>query len=209
MGKITGSIFGGGLGGTVGSILGGGIMGPVGSALGGLTGAKAGASGNVLGGASKLLGGAKNMLGVDSFKAGESQFTPQLQRALGVLENRVSGNAPSVAEMQMKEGLDSSLSDTVSAIRSAPSVSPALQARMIASAGQDQAGELARAQSILRAGEQAGAEQSLIQGLGQARSTDAGLESVRAGSFADKARRRGDLAGNVIGGIGQVFGMGG
>lgn len=156
-----------------------------------------------------LTDNAKGIMGQTGFNAQSSQFDPNLQRAISLLEKRAAGNSPSVAELQMREGLDDTLSNTVSAIRSTPSLSPALRTRMIASAGQDQASELARAQAVLRAGEQAQAEQTLIGGLNQARQTDVGLENVRSGAAADKSKRRSDLFGKVISGVGQAaFGGG-
>lgn len=182
-----------------GSGVGGALMGPIGSIVGGAMGASK----------TSIGGNLKGMIGQDGFNAQPSQFDPNLQRAIGLLENRAAGKSPSVAELQMKQGLDDTLSNTVSAIRSTPSLSPALRTRLIAGAGQDQMSELARAQSVLRAGEQAQAEQTLIGGLNQARQTDVGLENVRSGAAADKSKRRSDLFGKVVGGIGQAaFGGG-
>lgn len=151
----------------------------------------------------------KSITGTERFKVGGSSFDPDMRRAVDVLQQRVAGDRPSVAELQMNEGLDRGLSNTVSAIRSSPSVSPALQARMIASAGQAQQSELARAQAILRAGEQAQAEQSLAQTLLGARGQDVTKQSVQAGADADASKRRSDLFGKVIGGAGQAMMMGG
>lgn len=189
MGKVVGGVLGSGLGGVV--------MGPLGAVAGGL-----------LGGSDKMGDNLKGMIGQQGFNMQQSAYEPSLQRAIGVLQNRVDGNAPSVAQEQLKQGLDDTLSNTVSAIRSSPSVSPALQARMISRAGQDQASELSRAQAILRAGEQSQAEQSLAQTLLGARGQDLTGEAIKAGAFADKQKRRGDLFSNVIGGVGQAF-MGG
>lgn len=186
--------MGSALGAIGGSVLGGAVMGPLGSAVGGL-----------LGGSDKFGDNLKGMMGQQGFNMRQSAYDPSLQRAVAVLQNRVEGNAPSVAQEQLKQGLDDTLSNTVSAIRSAPSVSPALQARMISRAGQDQASELSRAQAILRAGEQSQAEQSLAQTLLGARGQDLTGESIKAGAFSDKQKRRGDLFSNVIGGVGQAF----
>jgi hypothetical protein len=146
----------------------------------------------------------KNIAGVDRYNPSASQFDPQYQRAVAALEGRVRGDAPSLAEEQLRQGLDTNLGDTVSAIRSSAGVSPALRARMIARAGEEQGTEFARAQAVLRAGEQAEAEKTLLGSLGQARGVDVSLEGVRAGSAADASKRRGALFKDVVGGLGQA-----
>jgi hypothetical protein len=155
-----------------------------------------------------LTKNAKGIMGQEGFNFTQSQYDPSLQRAVKLLEQRAAGDRPSVAELQMNEGLDKGLSNTVSAIRSSPSVSPALQTRMIARAGQENQSELARAQSILRAGEQAQAEQGLAQTLLGARGQDITGESIKAGAFGDKQKRRSDLFGEIVSGAGQAAMMG-
>lgn len=150
----------------------------------------------------------KSITGTERFKAGGSSFDRATSDVVKILQDRAAGNKSSVAELQMNEGLDRGLSNTVGAIRSSPSVSPALQARMIANAGQTQQSELARAQGILRAGEQAQAEQSLAQTLLGARGQDITKQSIQAGADADASKRRADLFGKVVSGAGQAA-MGG
>lgn len=155
-----------------------------------------------------LTKNAKGIMGQQGFNMQQSAYDPALRKAVSGLQARVAGTSPSVANLQMQEGMDQGLANTVSAIRSSPSVSPALQARMISRAGQDQSSELARAQSILRAGEQSQAEQSLAQTLLGARGQDLTGESIKAGAHADKQKRRGDLFKEIASGAGQAA-MGG
>lgn len=161
---------------------------------------------------SGLLGAtSKNMAGNDRWSPGQSQFIDEQKRAIDVLQQRVDGDRASVAEEQMQQGMDTSLSDQVSALRSAPGLSPGLQARLINQAGQDQSTEMARAQAILRAGEQAQAEQSLVGAIQGGRSQDQAREQMYGQGFESAQKRRGQSFGNMtrgLGGAASLMGMG-
>lgn len=161
-------------------------------------------------GAAKDLGeGFKKISGNERFDPSRSQYEPDQRRAIEILQQRVAGESPSVAEEQMKQGMDTALGNQVSALRSAPGLSPGLQARLISRAGQDQATEMARAKSILRAGEQAQAEQSLVGAIQGARGQDLGLEQLNAQQFESAQKRRGKMFGDVASGLGSAIGLGG
>lgn len=159
---------------------------------------------------SSALGGGKSLTGTERFKATESPFRGDLSRALEVLKQRTEGARPSVAEEQLQQGLDQNLMDFTSAIRSAPGLNPALQARLIGQAQREQGGELARAQAVLRAGEQAQAEQTLLSGIGQGLGADMGMQQLNQAAFEGAQGRRGGFFREARQGLGQILGgMGG
>lgn len=152
--------------------------------------------------------GLQEITGSERWQPTESGFKAQQQQLANILKQRIEGDRPSVAEEQLKQGLDQTLSDQVSALRSAPGVSPALQARMIQQAGQDQATDLARAQAVLRAGEQTEAERSLAGTLSSARGQDQGFQSLYGKGFESAQGRRGQLFRDVSKGAAN-FALGG
>jgi len=149
----------------------------------------------------------KSATGTERFQSSESPLRGNLDRALGVLQQRVDGSRPSVAELQMQQGLDQNLADSITMARSAPGVSPALRQRMIGLAKFGQGTDLARAQSVLRAGEQAQAEQTLLSGIGQGMQADMGMQQMNQAAFESAQGRRGKLFGDVMKGAGSVAKM--
>lgn len=160
-------------------------------------------------GSGLLAGTQKDMAGTARWQPQGSQFMDDQQRAINVLQQRVEGNRPSVAQEQMEQGMDTSLANQVSAVRSSPGLSPALQARLINQAGQEQSTDLARAQSILRAGEQSQAEQNLVGAIGQARGQDQSKEQLYGQGFESAQKRRGQAFGNMMSGLGGAASLAG
>lgn len=136
-----------------------------------------------------------------------SGFKSDQQDLVNTFQSRVQGDRPSVAEEQLAQGLDQTLSDQVSAVRSAPGVSPGLKARMIQKAGQKQASDLARAKAVLRAGEQSQAEQNLASTLQGARAQDQAYESLYGKGFESAQKRRGGFFDKVVEGAGSAATM--
>lgn len=100
----------------------------------------------------------KNFSGSSKSKVDESG---EVGGFADTLRERVSGNKPSVSEIQGKQQLDKNLANTTSAIRSAPGLSPALKARMISRAGERTGTDIAKLSTLARAEEQTGAEANL------------------------------------------------
>jgi hypothetical protein len=118
-------------------------------------------------------------VGID--QAQQAQFR-QGQSALGQqLAARAAGTAPSAAEMQQRQGLDAAIMAQRSAAASARGVSPGMAQRMAAQGTAQAQGQAVRDASILRANEQANAEQALGQHLASARGQDIGLATSQAG----------------------------
>lgn len=129
----------------------------------------------------------------------------------GNLQDRISGEAPSVAEQQFAQSLDQLRAQQASQAASQGAYNPAAQraaAYNAAQIGQQGAGQAA----LLRAGEQASAEQLFANALSQARAQDVsqqlGYEQIGLGreQGASQARQAYDeaLLRKYLGQIGQA-----
>jgi len=201
--------IGSAVGGTIGGLLGGG-GGAVG--LGGL-------GGTILGGESMLDGGVEGggfgglfdklqgITGTEKYKPSIDLVDPYQEgreKLMGVLGERLSGQRASAGEQAITAGLQQNLQNTISAIRSAPGVSPGLKARMIARATERTGAEVAQKGAVMRAQE----EQADIGQLGrlQQEGGQAYLapEKLRAGLFEQGQERRQQLVRAVGQGIGAA-----
>jgi hypothetical protein len=97
------------------------------------------------------------------------------------LQDRAFGKKPSLAEMQMKAGLDASIQAQKSQALSARGMSPGMAARMAAQGIQQAQSDVTRDTAMLRAAEQERAEAALGQHLGNMRAQDLGYETAQAG----------------------------
>ena len=86
----------------------------------------------------------KSVLGLDRYKPGGSRFDPAMDEASALMLARAKGDRPSVAQEQSEQALDTNLSNTISALRSAPGISPALKGRLIADASMGTGQEIAK-----------------------------------------------------------------
>lgn len=118
------------------------------------------------------------------------------------LRERVAGNRPSVSEIQGRQQLDKNLSNTTSAIRSAPGLSPALKARMISRAGERTGTDIAKLSTLARAEEQTGAEANLGNVL-------LGREGMEVKSKESAKDRRTRLFEGGMAGVSNVLKAGG
>lgn len=123
-----------------------------------------------------------------------NQIRDQQQSLIAALQARASGRSPSVAEMQLHQGLGSALQSQASVAASQRGISPGMAARLQAqgTAGLQQQTNAQAAQ--LRAGEQSQAEGALAGALGNYRGQDlsaAGLsqQSSLANQQAELANR--------------------
>lgn len=119
----------------------------------------------------------------DEFRTGQ-------QTLAGTLAGRVAGTAPSVAELQLNQGLENNIQSQIAQAASARGASPGMVQRNLA---QNLAGTNAvtNAQAgILRAQEQATAEQSLGQILSGARGQDLSTATSQAQLTAQEEIQR-------------------
>lgn len=109
----------------------------------------------------------------------------------GQLQQRAAGAAPSVAENQLRQGMDAQIAAQHAQAASATGLSPGAAARLAANniAGAQQATNAQAA--TLRAGEQAQAEQSLGQVLAGARGQD--VSGAQLGLQAGTANQQAEL----------------
>lgn len=89
---------------------------------------------------------------------GTGQGGQQLENTMW---DRVQGNRPSVAELQMEEGLGRQTASAYSMANSMPQLSPGMAMRLAGRQAGDAMGRTNMQMGQLRAGEQAGAEQRL------------------------------------------------
>jgi hypothetical protein len=98
------------------------------------------------------------------------------------LKARANGTgAPSLAELQMKQGMDSAINTQRSQAASARGLSPGMAQRMAANGIADAQMDTANNTSMLRAAEQSQAQGALGQLLSGVRGQDAGLATSQAG----------------------------
>lgn len=104
------------------------------------------ASGGALGGALGLSKGKGENI-VDPYAGDKAALIAQLKA-------RANGSTPSLAEAQTNKNLGMALNNQVSAIRSAPGLNPALQARLASQAGQQAATDIAQQGTVAKLAEQ-------------------------------------------------------
>lgn len=196
-----------GIGGTAGGLLGGGGGALSGANLGGLFGflnstdgfsGLADLGGDIFGGLQKLTGTEKYNPSIpltDPYRADREQL-------MGIINQRLAGQRKGAGEQAVTQGLQRNLQNTISAIRSAPGVSPGLKARMISRAMERSGVDVAQKGALMAAQE----EQADISQLG--RLQQEGLEGylaperLRSQIFEQGQERRQQL----IRGIGQAVG---
>lgn len=105
------------------------------------------------------------------------------------LKARADGTGPSLAEAQTKKNMGDVLSNQVSAVRSAPGLNPALQARLAGQAGQQASTDAAQQGTIAKLAERDAAEQLLgnqILGAQGANMNQAKMENEAANAQANR-----------------------
>lgn len=136
----------------------------------------------------------KSMFGMERVTDRPSAFDPATQDLSQMMLARARGDAPSLAETQTTNALDTNLQNTITAIKSSPGVSPALKARMISSAGEKAGTNVAKLGGEARVAEQIGTERNLAQLLTGARGQDMSAfeqEQDRRNFLKDAARGAG------------------
>lgn len=98
----------------------------------------------------------------------DAQYGGAQKDLIGALQRRSEGLAPSVAELQMQQGLQSGLASNF-ALANSMRGNPAASARRALASNAALSGQIAGQGAILRAGEQAQAEQLLGSQIGQGR----------------------------------------
>lgn len=155
----------------------------------------------------------------DPYQINRSAFGPDAneQQLVGALQNQAYGKTPSLADMQMKQGLDQATSQAQAMAASQRGINPALAARL---AAQSQAGmaQNANAQGAqLRAGEQQQGLSALTGELGSLRNSRQNAEALASGnantamntnaqSYEGAANRRQGLMGGVGAALGLAHG---
>lgn len=150
---------------------------------------------------SEVIKPVKKIFGQERVTDRPSGFDPQTKDLTSLIMQRAKGESPSLAETQTKNMLDTNLENTISAINSAPGVSPALKAMMITRAGERTGSEVVKQGSEARIAEQIGAERTLgnilIGGRGQDMS-----------AFEQEQERRAKFAKDLAKAGGQALGVG-
>lgn len=144
-------------------------------------------------GAAQTYGGASiNAAPSNQMRAGQTGL-------IGALQQRVAGQSPSVAELQMRQGQEAALKQARAIAASNPSASPALAQRQAQQAAENINLQTNQQAAQLRAQEQAEAERSLGGVLSGARQQDLGLATDQA--------RMGQEAGLFSAGQQNQFGI--
>lgn len=111
----------------------------------------------------------------------QNQFRRDQRGLVSALQNRAAGQSPSVAEMQMRSGMDRISNEQASQASSARGISPALAARLQADNTTQAQLQTNQQTGQLRAQEMERAEQALGGVLSGARGQDIGLAQAQAG----------------------------
>lgn len=137
--------------------------------------------------------------GRQSAEGNQSSFDPATNELSQMMLRRAKGETPSLAETQTTNALDTNLQNTISAIKSASGVSPALRARMISRAGERQGTSIAKLGGEARLAEQQSTEKNLASLLIGGRGQDQEgfqKEQDRRNMFKDFARGAGQAVGS-------------
>lgn len=117
------------------------------------------------------------------------------------LKARASGTMPSLAEAQTKKNMGDVLNNQVSAIRSAPGLNPALQARLATQAGQQAATDTAQQGTIAKLAEQDAAYGQLgsaVMGAGNQDITRQANEGTAQNNRFDRFGKIASGAGSAV-----------
>lgn len=139
----------------------------------------------------------KSAFGLERAEDNPSHFEGGTRALTDQMLARSRGELPSIAETQTKNNLDTSLNKTVSAIRSAPGLSPALRARMISRAGERNATDIVKQGAEARIAEQIGTERALGSILTGSRGQD-------INQFGEEQKTRAGFLKSFIDGAGQA-----
>lgn len=160
-------------------------------------------------GLSSLGGTLKGAAGVSRFAPSGSGFRPGQQNLQKLLEERVAGKRPSIADLQLKEAEERALKQAASQAASTRGVSSAgLVSRNLARQQEGIQRDVIRTGTQLRAAEQQSSEQQLGTLLAQSRGQDLQFEQIGAGAFEGAQKRRGELFKGLAGGAGNVAALG-
>jgi hypothetical protein len=114
--------------------------------------------------------------------AAQGQIAAQQQDLASMLRSRATGGAPSLAEMMLGRERENNIAASRSAAASMQGLTPAMRARL-AQSGMEQANISATQQgAMLRAQEQAQAEQALAAQLGSMRGSELGIAQANLGA---------------------------
>lgn len=117
------------------------------------------------------------------------------QKYMEGLQNRIAGNAPSVAENQLMQSLGQNQADTASTISSMKGINPGLQAQLIAGQQGRNASEIGGQAATLRAQEQAAAESNLGQAISGQQGQDINNEIGGYNASTNRINTLGGLQG--------------
>lgn len=126
----------------------------------------------------------------------QAQFRQQQMGLMQALQSRAAGEAPSAAELQMRQGLDRQMAAQQSLAAGARGISPGMAARLAAQGTAQAQGGFNQNAAMMRAQEQAQAEQSLMQALAGARGQDMSLAGQQA-QVGLQGRQQDDAARNA------------
>ena len=130
--------------------------------------------------------GAQNRGGPQLDLSRQNPIAAQQQALASMLYSRATGGAPSLAEMQLAQSREANIAASRSAAASAQGLTPAMRARL-SQAGLEQANFSATQQgAMLRAQEQAQAEQALASQLGSMRGSELGIAQANLGATAQQ-----------------------
>lgn len=115
----------------------------------------------------------------------QAEFRGHQLGLVGALQRRASGQAPSVAELQLRRGMDDAIAAQMATAASARGISPGLAQRLAADGIAQVQSRTNMDAALLRAGEQARAEEALGGVLSGARGQDIGV--AEAGQRTDLA----------------------
>lgn len=110
----------------------------------------------------------------------QAQFRAQQMGLAGTLQNRINGNAPSVAELQLKQGAQQAMKQQLAMSKGAFGMNPGAARRAAMQGQADIMGQQNMAAAQLRAQEQQAAEGAMGQLLAAGRGQDASLATAQA-----------------------------
>ncbi len=142
----------------------------------------------------------KNIFGQQRYAERQGPYEGRTSELTDLLMARAKGERPGPAQEMTRQALEDNLQNTISSIRSAPGVTPALRARMIARAGERAGTEIVRKGQLGMLEEQLGTERGLASLLSTSRGQDI------SGFHKEQDRR--NFLRDFASGAGQAIGVG-
>lgn len=179
-----------------GSLIGGVVGGPLGSLIGS-------SKDTFLGGKGKM-----GILGTGRFDPEDSAFAERQLQLADILAGRIGTDEGSVALDMLKKAQDQNLAQSLAAINSSRSLTPAQQARLAINSQNDNSTALARDAAILRKQEESQNIQNLASVLASGRGGDINTQQMKQNAFDAGAQRRSNLLSS-LGNAAATAGAGG